>query len=224
VREREKRKIKNQKGNQRERERERNTYLRQHIDCKCTINIYIYAVWYPSVNHDALSYRLLSKLSGKKESNFPAERTRWFHSRPFPRKKKCVLLFLFSFYLKIEEIVKKAHRVGNDDGASNQLMFYRSALSIGGSAIIIFVSNRMSRAALEARKKIFLTVIVTILRRVGQRVCKVLDSTRRVTLLSARIASPWKSETKKKNKKTTFSLERHDRKIQEQNQIRTWNT
>ena len=136
-------------------ERERNTYLRQHIDCKCTINIYIYAVWYPSVNHDALSYRLLSKLSGKKESNFPAERTRWFHSRPFPRKKKCVLLFLFSFYLKIEEIVKKAHRVGNDDGASNQLMFYRSALSIGGSAIIIFVSNRMSRAALEARKKFF---------------------------------------------------------------------
>jgi hypothetical protein len=40
--EREKRKIRNKKKGIKE--RERNTYLRQHIDCKCTINIYIYEV------------------------------------------------------------------------------------------------------------------------------------------------------------------------------------
>lgn len=173
-----------------ERERERNTYLRQHIDCKCTINIYIYAVWYPSVNHDALSYRLLSKLSGKKNLTFPLNALDSIPGR-FPGKKMRLIISFFLLFKNRRNRKESSYRVGNDNGASNQLMFYRSALSIGGSAIIIFVSNRMSRAALEARKNFFLTVIVTILRRVGQCVCKVLDSTRRVTLLSARIALPW---------------------------------
>jgi hypothetical protein len=113
---------------------------------------------------------------------------------------------------------ESSYRVGNDNGASNQLIFYRSALSIGGSAIIIFVSNRMSRAALEARKIFF------------DCDCYDLAAGGPMCMQGARFNTP--SDTlvrsyrvalklRKRTKKTTFSLEHHDRKIQEQNQIRT---
>ncbi len=202
-----------------ERERERNTYLRQHIDCKCTINIYIYTVWYPSVNHDALSYRLLSKLSGKKNLTFPLNALDSIPGR-FPGKKMRLIISFFLLFKNRRNRKESSYRVGNDNGASNQLIFYRSALSIGGSAIIIFVSNRMSRAALEARKIFF------------DCDCYDLAAGGPMCMQGARFNTP--SDTlvrsyrvalklRKRTKKTTFSLEHHDRKIQEQNQIRTWN-